>query len=426
MRNELYRSVSWLGSNTRTYLTHSASRYLILGIAAVFAAFLMMQATAPAVAQDEPTNLNTEANPTITTTDPLTTYILVLDVGETRTFPVMGGDDPDIPTDRVTGGEAISFSWADDRTSITFEGVAEGVTTLSINGTDRAQWADLAITVRHAVTAGTIPQQNLAADTIRSVSLASGFTTSPPGQQLSYSTPDIDRPGIVRVTIQGSNVRLVGLEEGLTSVSITATVDGKPYAQATLTFRVRVSGEPPADPTATPIPPTPVPPTPIPPTATPTAVPPTPTPPIPTNTPEPPTATPEPPEPTATPAPTNTPVVVEPTATPEPDEGGLGIGAVIVGLIILVLLGVGAYFLLRRRGGDGGAPPYGGPMMDDDDMNGDDNGDDLDDTDDGGDEEDADDDGDDDGGDEEDADDDGDEEDADDDGDGEDEEENRQ
>ncbi len=52
MKNELYRSVSWLGSTTRTHLTHSATRYIILGIAAIFAAFLMVQTVTPAAAQN--------------------------------------------------------------------------------------------------------------------------------------------------------------------------------------------------------------------------------------------------------------------------------------------------------------------------------------------------------------------------------------
>ncbi len=284
MRNELYRSVSWLGSNTRTYLTHSASRYLILGIAATIAALLMLQATgapSPAAAQ-----------------------------------------------------------------------TSENV--------------------------------NLAVDQIKSVSLE-GEITDP----VSVS---VDRPGIVRATLQGSTVRLVGLAEGRAEVEVRGTASNG--ETPTHTLIVRVSGEPPVVPTNTPIPPTPVPPTVTPPPATETPVPPTATPPIPTNTPEPPTATPPPPEPTATEVPpTNTPVVVEPTAPPEePDDGGIGIGGIIIGLIILALLGVVAFFLLRRRGGDdGGAPPYGGPTTDNG-MNGDDNGDDVMD-DNGGDTDDADDNG---------------------------------
>ena len=323
MKNELYRSVSWVGSNTRTHLTHSASRYLIFGIAAIFAAFLAVQTVTPAAAQ------------------------------------VIEGAFPDI---------------------------------------------------------------RMGYDQTRTVDLEGKFTVVE-GSEFTYSAR-ANRPGIVAINVSGSNLRLTGIGEGATDITVTATATNvlvpSVTASFTASFRITVSGQPQVEPTATQIPPTPVPPTPIPPTATPTAVPPTPTPPIPTNTP---TPTPEPPTPTPTATPEPVPPTAEPvppTATPEPEEGGLGIGAVIVGLIILVLLGVGAYFLLRRRGGDGGAPPYGGPTMDDD-MNGDDNGDDLDDTDDGGDEEDADDDGD-----EEDADDDGDEEDADDDGDGEDEEENRQ
>lgn len=275
MKNELYRSVSWLGSSTRTHLTHSATRYLILGIAAIFAAFLMVQAVTPAAAQT--------------------------------------------PT--------------------------------------------------------TLPDVRLAVDGVRLVNLSSNI-----GTDASLDSVDVDRPGIVRATIQGSNVRLVGLGEGTTKVTVSVTNGSSPQ----FAFTVRVSGAPPAD-TPTPIPtatatmvPTPVP------TAPPTNTP-TPTPrPVPTNTP-----TPEP-EPTATPEPTNTPPPAptappEPTATPEPeDEGGVGIVGIIIGLLVLAALGAGAYFIFSRRGGgDDGPAPYGGPTMNGD--NGDDNGVDLGDTDDNGD-----------------------------------------
>ncbi|MYD36435.1 MAG: hypothetical protein F4X20_05410 [Dehalococcoidia bacterium] len=270
MKNELYRSVSWLGSTTRTYLTHSASRYLILGIAAIIAAFLAVQTLTPAAAQE---NVN-------------------LAVDQVRLVPVEG-----TPT-----------------------------------------------------------------------------------------SVDVERPGIVRATIQGSNVRLVGLAAGRTDVTVKNAA-GMDIA----TITVRVSGQPPAD-TPTPVPPTATP-TPPPPTATATPRPPTPTPtpPVPTNTPTPePEPDPPTPTPTNTPAPT-TPPPPTPTPTPEPeDEGGIGIGAIIGGLIVLVLLGIGAYFLLRRRGEENGGPDMGPPMDDNggdngaaddggdavaDDANGDDNGD---------------------------------------------------
>ena len=120
----------------------------------------------------------------------------------------------------------------------------------------------------------------------------------------------------------------------------------------------------PVPPTATPVPPTatPVPPTPEPPTATPE--PPTPTPEPPTATPVPPTATPVPPTatpvpptatpvpPTATPVPpTATPVPptatpVPPTVAPEPEATGGGFNATLplAILLILILIGIAAYF----------------------------------------------------------------------------------
>ena len=255
MKNELYRSVSWLGSNTRTYLTHSARRYLILGIAAIIAAFLAAQTPAPAAGQ----------NIEITTPESL----------------------PDI--------------------------------SLSVDGPAKL------------------------------VSLGDAFE-APGGVTLSYSV-DVERPNIVGAIVQGSNMRLVAQAEGTTDVTVTASATRLGFTvSASQTFTVRVSGQTPAD---TPVPP---PPTATPPPATATATPPpatataTPPPPVPTNTPTPepePTAT---LEPTAVP-PTATPEPPPPTATPEPDdEGGIGIGAIIGGLVVLALLGLGAFFLLRRRG----------------------------------------------------------------------------
>ncbi len=256
MNNQLFRSLSWLGSNTRTYLTHSARSYLILGIAAIIAVFLASQAPAPAAGQDIE----------ITTPDSLPDISLSLDG----------------PTQRVSLGGAFD---------------------------------------------------------------------APAGVTLSYSV-DVERPNIVGAIIQGSDVRLRALAEGRTDVTVKASATRLGFTiSASQTFTVRVSGQ---EPTAEPTPP--------PPTATPipevTAVPATATPeptatprPVPTNTP-----TPEP-EPTATPEPTNTSVPpapttpAEPTATPETeDAGGLGIGAIIGGLVVLALLGIGAFFLLRRRG----------------------------------------------------------------------------
>ena len=67
MKSELYHSVSWLGSNGRTYLTHSGGRYLLLGIAAIFAAFLSMQALAPAPAFAQDGEGSTAENPLVVT-----------------------------------------------------------------------------------------------------------------------------------------------------------------------------------------------------------------------------------------------------------------------------------------------------------------------------------------------------------------------
>ena len=419
MRNELYRSVSWLGSNTRTYLTHSASRYLILGIAAIFAAFLTIQAMPPAQAQTEAqceTRLETLGS--VLVCGAAGSESLEVDDTQVRItfFAVEGADSYEFYTGGDFGTDHDRFMLSDPPEGLLFDGTATALVTASgeplspgtykvsivgslLTDSTMETTVNLTIVVLQTLKAnGMIPQQNLAVDQTRLVPLGDRFTAAE-GADLTY-TVTVARGGIVRATLQGSNVRLVGLGEGRTEVTVTATDSNGNTAMQK--FTARVSGAPPVLPTNTPIPPTPVPPTPIPPSPTPTAVPPTPTPPIPTNTPEPtaePTAT---PEPTATTAPTPpTAEPVEPTPTPEPEDGGIGIGGIIIGLIVLALLGVLAFFLLRRRGGDdGGAPPYGGPTSDNG-MNGDDNGDDV--MDDNG----------------------GDTDDADDNGDGEDEEENR-
>ena len=183
-----------------------------------------------------------------------------------------------------------------------------------------------------------------------------GFTVEPAGAKATYTAAP-GRTAIAEVTLQGeTRLRIFPRNAGTTTITVTATavIDGKTHT-ATQMISIRVNA-PDVEPTATPTPeatPTP------PPTATPTATPrptATPPPPVPTNTPTP------TPEPTATPTPTNTPVPPPtatppppPTATPEP-EGGIGAGAIIGGLIVLAILGAGAYLIMRRRGAEEGTP----------------------------------------------------------------------
>ncbi len=183
-----------------------------------------------------------------------------------------------------------------------------------------------------------------------------GFIVEPAGAKATYEVASA-QSNVASVMLMGATtlrVRPVG--EGRTTITVTATavIDGVLHTDTQM-FTVRVAPsdvEPTPEPTpeATAIPA---------PTATPTATPrptATPPPPVPTNTPTPmpePTATPTPmPEPTATATATPPP---PPTATPEP-EGGIGAGAIIGGLVILAILGAGAYLIMRRRGTEAGTP----------------------------------------------------------------------
>ena len=193
----------------------------------------------------------------------------------------------------------------------------------------------------------------------RNISLANAFTGEGADCELEYSV-STSRPNIIqRPVISGTNLRIVGVQGGRVEVTVTASDKGHADSNAEQKFMVTVEE---AVPTATPTPtPTATPtPTPTPrPTFTPTPTA-TPLPPVPTATPTPePTATPVPP--TATPVPpTATP---RPTATPEPEVAGIPLGTIIIGLILLAIIGVGAYLLLRRRGQqeDGEGPADGGP-----------------------------------------------------------------
>ncbi len=183
-----------------------------------------------------------------------------------------------------------------------------------------------------------------------------GFTVEPAGAKATYDAVSA-RPAIAEVRLQGATrLRIIARSEGNTTITVTASgvIDGVLHT-AKQTLRITVI--PVFEPTATPTPEA----TAIPrPTATPTATPrptATPPPPVPTNTPTPtpePTATPEPTN-TPTPAPTATPPP-PPTATPEPGDGVLGAGAIVGGLVVLALLGAGAYLIMRRRGADEGTP----------------------------------------------------------------------
>ena len=428
MKNELYRSVSWLGSNGRTYLTHSSTRFLLLGIAAMFAAFLSFQALAPAptFAQDgdgftaeKPLDVESggecAADPAIndgevfyetTVFDSLTpTEVIATISGCTKdpdaadTFnsaasamaEILTGEDDDhalfelkpVSPEQETALDtkvatnlhlkAGSELTADVEYNVSVklsQDQVDGTAFDSQNQTYPTKTVEVTVHLKINVEVSLMANPNwnpgftqVPQDGSRSARLADAFITGG-GIELTYTVVS-SRTVVARVRIIGTTARVDGISGGQADITVTATARNETAATQTFTVRVREGYVPPQD-TATPAPtPTPAPDaTAIPPTATPT------------NTPVPATATATAtPRPTNTPVPSATPTVVPTIAPPAPptdtptidDEGGIGAGALIVGLIILVLLGLGAFLLLRRRGGGG---PAGGPDdgMDPDDM----------------------------------------------------------
>ena len=184
--------------------------------------------------------------------------------------------------------------------------------------------------------------------TTRFVSLAEAFIIAEGVAAPTYTVTS-NPTRIVGGLMTGMMLRVSALEVGRTLVTVTAR-SGEHSAWQTFWVRVNPRYAGPVQwatpiPTATPRAEATASPTP---TATPRPVA-TATPPLPE-----PTATPEPePTATATPEPTPTPSAApaDPTATPVVENGGAGIGAFLIGLFILFLLGIGAYLLLRRRMG---------------------------------------------------------------------------
>ena len=428
MKSELYRSVSWLGSNGRTYLTHSGGRYLLLGIAAIFAAFLSLQALAPAptFAQEEGDGSSAEsrlviesggecsANPdknnglayyettVFDSTTPDDVIVTIRGCGTTpdnsfradapaTTAAFLTGDmdgadhalfelkDVSAAQETALGTEvarnlhlkAGSELVADQVYNVsvklsqvqeTLDGLVSGSKTVMVT-------VHLKINIKVSLAANPNWRPGFTqvpADGSRTARLSDAFTTGG-NIELTY-TVESSRTVIARARIIGTTARVDGISGGQAEITVTATAPNG--STATQTFPVRVREDLQPDPTPTPAPPTA---TPLPPVVTDT-----PTPPTPTATPVPPTATATAtPRPTDTPEPSATPTVIPtiappapPTDTPTgPEPPGLSIAPFIVGLIILALLGVGAFLLLRRRGG--GESPEGGPddgMGSDDDM----------------------------------------------------------
>ena len=426
MKSELYRSVSWLGSNGRTYLTHSGGRYLLLGIAAIFAAFLSLQALAPAptFAQDADGSSATSrlviesggecaANPN--NNDGIAYYeTTVLDSAAPADIiaTISGcGPTPDnsfnsgasataaILTGETDGADHALFELmeisAAQETELNSkvarnlhlkagsELVADQVYNVSVklsqiqetlvNGNTDTKTVMVTVHLKINVEVSLAANPNwrpgftqVPADGSRSARLRDAFTTGG-NIELAY-TVESSRTVIARTRIIGTTARVDGISGGQADITVTATAPNGSTATQTFTVRVREDLQP--DPTATPAPPTP--------TQLPMVVDDTPTP-TPTATPVPATATPTPtatavpptPTPTATPTQLPIPATAPPTVPPTPPgpgPGGFDPVPFIVGLIILALLGGGAFILLRRRGGGG---PEGGPddgMGSDDDM----------------------------------------------------------
>ena len=358
MKNELYRSVSWLGSNGRTYLTHSSTRFLLLGIAAMFAAFLSFQALAPAptFAQDGDGS----------TAD---SRLVIEPGGECAADPVSGMVYYETTVfDSLTPAEVIAtISGCGDTQENSFNAAAPGIAAILDTGdgvgADHALFELMDVSAAQETALGTEVATNLhlkagseltadveynvsvklsqvqkdgnatlqngdfpnktvevtvhlkinvevslmanpnwnpgftqvPQDGSRSARLADAFITGG-GIELTYTVVS-SRTVAARVRIIGTTARVDGISGGQADITVTATAPNGTAATQTFTVRVREGYVPPQD-TATPAPtPTPAPDaTAIPPTATPT------------NTPVPATAT-----ATATPRPTNTPV---PSATP--------------------------------------------------------------------------------------------------------------
>ena len=431
MKSELYHSVSWLGSNGRTYLTHSGGRYLLLGIAAIFAAFLSIQALAPAptFAQDadgssEDSRLvvtaggECAANPAenggiayyetevFDSTTPADVIVTIRGCGTTRDNS-FNADAPATSAeilDGETDGAGADFALFELKELSTADATALGTQiarTLHLKaGSELEADVEYNVSVKLSQMQETLDQgvsgtktvmvtvhlkinvevslaanpnwrpgfTQVPADGSRSARLRDAFTTGG-NIELAY-TVESSRTVIARTRIIGTTARVDGISGGQAEITVTATAPNGSTATQTFTVRVREDLQP--DPTETPAPPTP--------TQLPMVVDDTPTP-TPTATPVPATATPTPtatavpPTPTPTATPTQLPIPATappapPTDTPTVGGGGEGPGVApfIVGLIILALLGGGAFILLRRRGGGG---PEGGPddgMGSDDDM----------------------------------------------------------
>ncbi len=421
MKNELYRSVSWLGSNGRTYLTQSGGRYLLPGIIAIITAFLFIQALAPfhapAFAQevgssaDNPiacgneteTNRVCESDPGLATNEREYFAVSVLDTtqpDDVIATVIAGGShvpqfyaDEDvtftIQSGAGAGADGDLFRLVDsgepNSTHLQFEAgavpVADRVYNVSIlmsqqqtvplNQTVEVT-AHIAVTIEGTVSVGAQLRDlhiQMRQNPYFRVVFAEAFNYAGT-DDLTYVV-ESGNTGIARIPRQpGPGQRFLtifSVGEGSTTISVTATaLNGQTASQD---FRVTVSEgfTAPATPENTP---TPTPTF----TATPTATPrpedtPTPTPtatPTPTRTPTPtpsptPTATPLPsPTPTATATPVPPPT---PTATPTPGLGDqISPGLLIIGAVIVVVVLGGGFLLIRGRGR--GGEPVGGPNGD--------------------------------------------------------------
>ena len=364
MKNEYIRSVSWFGGLARAYRTVNSRRLFFLGVAA-----LMMAALFAAQAISGPSSALGQDTVTVSATGEFAVSAYDTTEPGAVVAKIQGDEGTTVIDFADNGNEDELFgleSVADDVTvknlvlaagkSLTGGETYTVTVDLMTKGTDAAVVATITVTaLRTTEASGTQASVPLGEGTARTVRLGPLFTYPEADTTITYDIVS-SRSNIVRFTLTNSSLRLIGVQEGITNITVTAS-DGF-GGSATQTFQVRVqAGEAPDTPTPVPTE------TPIPPTVTPTpeaTETPTPEPtatvaiptPTPTATPVP-TATPEPtetPEPTATIAPAPT-----PTATETPG-GGIGAVGIILVLAVLGILGGGGYYLYMRsrRAGEAG------------------------------------------------------------------------
>ncbi|MCY3942730.1 MAG: Ig-like domain-containing protein [Gemmatimonadetes bacterium] len=179
---------------------------------------------------------------------------LTVEVGSTETVNLAGYfSDPE--------GDALTYTASSSNTSIAtvsvsgatahVKGIAAGNATVTVTATDPdGLSADQAFTV-------TVPNRGpVAGEPIEDIELfvgqealvdASGNFSDPDGDTLSYTANTSD-PRVATVFVSGSAVVVIGVSEGVDTVTVTATDPGELSAVQTFTVtvpnRAPVAGEP--------------------------------------------------------------------------------------------------------------------------------------------------------------------------------------